>query len=148
MKKNYLKSAKVLLVMGSAMFFAACATISKYDQYAYQQTTSLKVDALNVMNLATGKYDSNASAVLNVNTSIDKMVEYEKNRPKNEVSEKMWVILQDSTQNLYGGFIKRWKTEGTLDPVFIKESQQMVGQAFDQISELESGKIKSQQVTN
>jgi hypothetical protein len=148
MKKNYLTSAKSLLIIGSALFFAACATISKFDQYAYEQTTSLKVDALNVMNLATEKYDSSANAVLTVNTSIDKMVEYEKNRPKNEVSEKMWVILQDSSQNLYGGFIKRWKKEGTLDTAFIKESQKMVGQAFDQISELESGKIKSQQVTN
>jgi hypothetical protein len=148
MKKNYLTSAKRFLIIGSALLFAACATISKFDQYAYQQTTSLKVDALNVMDLATGKYDSNATVVLGVNTSIDKMVEYEKNRPKNEISEKMWVILQDSTQNLYGGFIKRWKKEGTLDPVFIKESQKLVGQAFDQISELESGKIKSQQVTN
>ena len=148
MKKNYLTSAKSLLIIGSALFFAACATISKFDQYAYEQTTSLKVDALNVMNLATEKYDSSANAVLTVNTSIDKMVEYEKNRPKNEVSEKMWVILQDSSQNLYGGFIKRWKKEGTLDTAFIKESQKMVGQAFDQISELESGKIKSQQGTN
>lgn len=148
MKKNYLRCAKGILILSTAMMFAACSTISKYDQYAYQQTTSLKVDALNVMNLATTTYTSHQADVLTVSTSIDKMVEYKKNRPKNQVSEKMWTIIQDSTQNLYGGFVKRWKKEGTLDPVFIKESQQLVGQAFDQISQLESGKIKPQQVTN
>jgi len=144
MKKNYLKSAKRVLIMSSVIIFAACSTISKYDQYAYQQTTSLKVDALNVMDLATTAYNAHETDVQNVSTAIDKMVEYQKNRPKNQVSEKMWVIIQDSTQNLYGGFIKRWKKEGTLDPAFVKESQQLVGQAFDQISQLESGKIRPQ----
>ena len=134
--------------MAMIIVLAGCATISKFDQYAYLQSTTLKVDALNVMNLATQKYDTHTSDITGVNTAIDKMVEYEKNRPKNELSEKMWVMLKDTNQNLYGGFIKRWKKEGTLDAVFIKESQTLVGQAFDQVSQLESGKIKPQQATN
>ena len=33
-----------------------CASISSFDQHAYVQTTSVKVDAMNVMDLATEDY--------------------------------------------------------------------------------------------
>jgi hypothetical protein len=148
MNRNYYADVKYMLVVASVIALTGCATISKYDQYAYAQSTSLKIDALNVMNLASQKYDMHISDVTAVNTAIDKMVAYEGNRPKNELSEKMWVMLRDTNQNLYGGFIKRWKSEGTLSPAFIKESQVLIGHAFDQASQLESGKIKPQQATN
>ncbi|MDN3550030.1 hypothetical protein [Mucilaginibacter aquaedulcis] len=148
MNRNYYPGVKHMLVAASIIVLAGCATISRFDQYAYAQSTSLKVDALNVMNLASQQYDTHVSDITTVNTAMDKMVAYERNRPKNELSEKMWVMLRDTNQNLYGGFIRRWKNEGTLSPVFIKESQILIGQAFDQVSQLESGKIKTQQATN
>ena len=126
----------------------SCSTISKFDQYAYTQATSIKVDALQVMGQATGDYQLHTAEVSVVQTNISKMFEYEKNRPKNGVTEKMWTLLQDSTGHLFGGFIKRWQTEGKLDTVFVKEAQLLVGSSFDQISQLESGKIKPAQVTN
>lgn len=127
---------------------AGCATISKFDQYAYTQTTSIKVDALNMMNSATEPYELHKADVLKVTASVDKMFEYEKNRPKNMLTEKMWVVLKDSSGHLLGGFIKRWEAEGKLDAAFIKEAQGLVSASFDQISQLESGKIRSSQVTN
>ncbi|MBE7174019.1 MAG: hypothetical protein INR73_25825 [Williamsia sp.] len=132
----------------SVLLFLSCATIAKYDQYAYSQATSIKVDALGVMDLATGNYSDNQSAIKEVTTAIDKMYEYEKNRPKNEVSEKMWGLLRDSSGHLYGGFIQRWRKEGKLDKVFIDESKRLIGASFDQISQLESGKIKPAQALN
>ncbi|WP_221392722.1 hypothetical protein [Dyadobacter sp. NIV53] len=123
-----------------------CSTISKFDQYAYTQATSLKVDALNVMGHANEPYQNHKTEVIAVQTAIDKMFEYEKNRPKNNVSEKMWVIVKDSSGHLFGGFVKRWQKENTLDAAFIKETQQLVSNSFDQISQLESGKIKPTQV--
>lgn len=129
------------------IFFLGCSTISKYDQYAYTQATSIKVDALHVMNNATEQYEVHKAEVDKVMISIDKMLEYEKNRPKNVISEKMWVVLKDTSGHLFGGFVKRWEKEGTLNPVFIKEAQDLVSKSFDQISQLESGKIKSSQVS-
>ena len=133
---------------GMLLLLASCSTISKFDQFAYSQSTAIKVDALNVMGLATDSFAIHADDVAKVQTEIDKMYEYEKNRPKNSISEKMWVVLKDSTGHLFGGFVARWKKEGKLDEVFVQESQLLIGSSFDQISQLESGKIKSQQLTN
>lgn len=136
------------LIVATLLVLASCSTISKFDQYAYTQTTSLKVDVLNIMGHATDSFALHADEVLKVQTEMDKMYEYEKNRPKNLISEKMWVVLKDSTGHLFGGFVNRWKKEGKLGDVFVKESQLVIGSSFDQISQLESGKIKPQQVTN
>lgn len=131
-----------------SLLFLGCATISKYDQYAYSQATSIKVDALGVMDLATGNYADHQPAVKEVMTAIEKIYEYEKNRPKNGISEKMWALLKDTSGHLYGGFIRRWEREGKLDKVFIDESKRLIGASFDQISQLESGKIKPAQALN
>lgn len=129
-------------LLGWSLLLTGCATISRFDQYAYTQTTSLKVDVLSVMGRATESYPMHQAQAVNVKTSLDKMYEYEKNRPKNAVSQKMWSVLTDSTGHLYGGFIKRWEKEDKLDTAFIRISKELVGQSFDQISQLESGKIK------
>ena len=139
---------KIFMSCSLMAILAACSTISKFDQYAYTQTTSIKVDALNVMGMATDDYALHQADVAKVLTDISKMYEYEKNRPKNAVSEKMWTLVQDSTGHLFSGFIRRWQREGRLDTVFVKESQQLIGSSFDEISQLESGKIKPAQVTN
>lgn len=142
MKRYSMRRKFIVPVAALAVLLTACATISTFDQYAYTQTTSLKVDVLNVMAHATDDYLLHAEEVKNVTTSLNKIVEYEKNRPKNTVTQKMWTILADSTGNLYGGFIKRWQQKGKLDTAFIHASQDIVAQSFDQISQLESGKIK------
>jgi len=130
------------LLLCLTMALGSCATISKYDQYAYMETNSIKVDAVNIMADATDDYAAHQAEVTTLQTSIDKMIAYETNRPKNTISEKMWNLLNDPNGNLYGGFMVRWKREGKLDSVFISQSQKLVGQSFDQISQLESGKIK------
>ena len=140
--KQYLfPSLPILLIVG----LCACSTISRFDQYAYSQATSIKVDALSLMDVATEPFQQHQAASASVMTAIDKIYEYEKNRPRNSISEKMWGLLRDTSGHLYGGFVKRWQREGTLDPVFIQESKRLIGYSFDQISQLESGKIKTAQ---
>ncbi|ADQ79028.1 conserved hypothetical protein, secreted [Paludibacter propionicigenes WB4] len=121
---------------------AACATISSFDQYAYVQTTSLKVDALNTMQLATTDYTANEKTVQELQTKLQKAYEYEKNRPKNEITLKLWTILLNPEGHLLGGFIHRWEKDKKLNAIFIQEEKKIVGDAFDQIAGLESQKIK------
>ena len=137
-----------LLLLLTLLMSASCSTISKFDQYAYTQATSIKVDALELMDSATNDYQQYKASVSGMLNSIDKIYEYEKNRPKNTISEKMWSMMRDSTGHLYGGFIRRWQKEGKLDQVFIQESKKIISKSFDQISQLESGKIKPAQATN
>ena len=124
------------------LLFSHCATISGFDQYAYTQGTALKVDAMNIMNKATQPYASQQAGIEDVSTRIEKAYEYEKHRPKNLFTVKMWEIVKNPDRNLFGGFIKRWKEKDTLSAAFINEVKKQVGEAFDMIVELESKKIK------
>ena len=126
---------------------AGCATISRFDEYAYTQVTSLKVDALSVMDSAAMPYPQHATEARQVMTSLSKMYEYEKNRPKDKITVQMYKLMNDTSGHLFGGFIKRWEKQKALDKAFIIESKNIISAAFDQISMLESGKIKPSQVS-
>ncbi len=125
---------------------AGCASVSQFDQHAYIQVTSLKVDALNVMSLANDSYTMHEAEVHAVNMMLDKAYEYERNRPNNSLTLELWDKLRDTSGHLYGGFVRRWRREGTLRPAFVRESSKQVGEAFDIIAQLESKKIKPKQV--
>jgi hypothetical protein len=148
MNSPNLKKSSSLLLLSIVIMGTSCSTIDRYDQYAYTQTTSIKVDALNIMGQATEKYVNHQNDVTNVQSSITKMIEYKKNLPKNTISERMWVLINDPNGGSFGGFMQRWQKNGTLDSTFIKEAQKLVGQSFDQLSQLESGKIKPDQLNN
>lgn len=125
---------------------AGCATISRFDEYAYTQVTSLKVDALSVMDSATTPYPQHATQARQVMTALSKMYEYEQNRPKDKITVQMYRLMNDTSGHLFGGFVKRWEKSKTIDQAFINESKIIIGAAFDQISQLESGKIRPSQV--
>jgi hypothetical protein len=107
MKKNNLSTQiRNLTFLVVLISIAGCATISSFDQYAYTLTTSLKVDALNTMSLATDDYATNEKTVKELQTNLQKVYEYEKNRPKNEITLKMWDVLLNPEGHLLGGFMK------------------------------------------
>jgi hypothetical protein len=142
MFKFHSKKIIVCALVGVVGLTTSCAGISKFDQYSYTQATSLKVDALNIMANASDNFNLHQTQIVAVKTNLTKAYEYESNKPKNTISTKMWAMLIDSTGNSFGGFISRWQKENRLDTAFIRQSQMLIGQSFDQISGLESGKIK------
>jgi hypothetical protein len=142
MKKVLYKKNK-LLVLFFILLLSSCSTyISSYDQQAYTQTTSIKVDALNIMDSARTDYRFHLLAVQNLQTNLNKIYEYEKNRPQNDITIKLWDKLLDKNGHLLGGFIERWKSGAKISDVFISNCKEQVGEAFDIISGLESKKIK------
>lgn len=130
--------------------FSSCKTIASFDQYAYVQATSIKVDALNLMDKATSAYQSNFQQITSITTNMEKAFEYEKHRPDNEITTKMWTIIINPDGNLLGGFLSRWKASDSLNQVFIQEAKIQVAEAFDMVIELESKKIKpsDERITN
>ena len=143
--KFYVRSSVVILFCS---LLYSCATISGFDQYAYTQATSIKVDALNVMSMANENYADHLQDVSAVNTEIQKIYEYEKNRPRNAITTKMWAKMIDTTGHLYGGFMHRWKNQGKLSTAFIENERDLIAQSFDQIAGLESKKIKPSSIAN
>lgn len=118
-----------------------CALTAPYDQFVYKESTSLKVDALKLMDKAAKPFESQQEAVEKLNDQLDKLYEYELHRRKNGIRISMWNLLRDPEKNLLGGFLKRWKEKNTLGEPFIDEAKIQIGKAFDQLAELESGKI-------
>jgi hypothetical protein len=139
MKKIALNKTVAVL---AAVLIAGCAIISPFDQHAYERTTSLKVDALHVMSMATEDYTAHTQDIETLQLNLQKAYEYEKNRPKNEITTQMWALLLNPGEHLLGGFLTLWKEEGKLSETAVLRSQQQVGEAFDKIAGLESKKIK------
>ena len=141
--KTTLLKNKVVLLLALFLFFQSCATlISPYDHYAYVQTISVKVDALNLMDLATDSFHLHKKEIAAVQTAMKKIYEYEKFRPKNEITTKMWHTLKDTSRNLFGGFIVKWEKEKVVSKTYLENKKPQIATAFDQIIELESKKIK------
>ena len=116
--------------------------ISPFDQVAYEQATSLKVEALALMDKATESYSEHEKDANRLSLEAEKAHEYAKGRPKNEISAKQWELLIDPEKNLLGGFLKHWKEKGKLSATFIREAKALVAEAFNLIIWVEGGKIK------
>jgi hypothetical protein len=122
----------------------ACSPlISNFDQVSYQQVTSLKVDALSVMDEAVTDYAGHAGGVKDLQLKVDKAIEYDKHRPHNEITNEMWALLNDPQKNLLGGFLVKWQHDGKCSAVYVTEKKKQISFSFDQIAELESKKIKT-----
>lgn len=145
MKNIFLRNQFSVAIL--VILLASCTTIEPFNQKAYEQTTSLKVDALTTMDKATHPFSSERQSIESLKLNIEKAYEYAKGRPKNAEVVKQWIIIRDPSRNSLGGFIKRWKEQEInngkgLSPIFIQEAKGIVSDGFDEIIELESGKIK------
>ena len=137
-----IKSLYLILISSFAIFSCQSVKTALYDQYSYQQTTSIKVEASNVMDKATTPYSNNKEIVEKLLLDIDKLVEYEKNKPNNEITFAMWKILTDKEKNLLTGFFKRWEEKGSFSPVFLQEAKKQVTDALDLLIQYEVKKDK------
>lgn len=145
MKTIYIISYKFafLWILALLLNFSGCAPmIAEYDNVAYQQALSLKVDSLFLMNKATESYSNQVEAVERLEIDLEKAYEYAKGRTGNEEIIKLWEIMKDPERNLVGGFLKRWEKNNTLSQTFIDESKKTISEGFDQIIGLEIGLIR------
>jgi hypothetical protein len=139
--KRSLPVLLLLLLSSIWLLQSSCVTTAPYDQFVYKESTSLKVDALKLMDKAEKPFATQEKEIEKLNDQLDKLYEYEVHRKKNQLRIQMWDLLRNPEKNLLGGFLSRWKKEGQLGTTFISEAKIIVGRAFDQLAELESGKI-------
>jgi hypothetical protein len=134
---------RLAICVTSLVFFAACSTISPFNQKAYEQATSLKVDALSVMDKATAPFATQKQSVDALKLNLEKAYEYANGLPQNTETTQQWAIIKDPSRNSLGGFLKRWEEKSKLSTPFIQEAKGIVSDGFDAVIELESGKRKS-----
>lgn len=139
-----LKIKRILLLVAITMLTTACDSVKTtiFDQYSYQKTTELKVETSNLMDKATNPYKEHKEAVEKLLLDIQKLMEYEKNKPNNEITFAMWQLLNDKEKNLLAGFFKRWEEKETLSPNFLQESKNQVLEALDLLIQYEIKKDK------
>jgi hypothetical protein len=137
-----------LLLLFVGGFLIGCSTISNYDQTAYEHVTDLKVDTLVVMGKATDPYADHQREIGELQIALAKAYEYDRNRPLNEITVKLWDKLLDPAGALLGAFLLEWKEDGPLLPKYVQRKKEQIGEAFDTIIQLESGKLRASQVEN
>lgn len=135
-----------LVALFASAALTACSFIAHYDQVAYEHATNAKVDTLALMDKATQSYSEHQKEVDALVNELDKAYEYDRGRQLNKITIAQWDILRDPNRNLVGGFLKMWKKKGALSPVFVAEKKRQIGEAFDQIIQLESGKTRGTKV--
>src|SRR5437660_4468665 len=118
-----------LLVSG---WITRCNTISTYDQAAYAQGVNMKVDMLALMDKASGTYEAHTGDISKLNVALAKGYEYDKNRPRNEMTRQMWEVLlfkspSDPRNGIWPRFLEEWKAAGTLKPAEITNDKEDVG---------------------
>ena len=136
---------RVLLVFVVAFIGSVgCAsTVSPFSHIAYEMAVDLKVDTLEMMDLAELQYSEHSKQVQRLSTRLNKAYEFANGRPKNDLSARQWEIMISPDHFILGGFLHRWETEGSLSRGFIAEAKAIVSDAFDSIISLESGKLGS-----
>ena len=141
---SHLKSKLTAFLILISFSFASCVSTKTalYDHYSYQKTTEVKVEASTLMNEATSPYLFHKKEVDALFFNIDKLVEYEKNKPNNEITFAMWKMLTDKEKNLLTAFFKRWETKEVLSPVFLEESKKQILDALDLLIQYEIKKDK------
>ena len=132
----------VYLSVLALLLVTSCVSLRSavFDQYSYQKGTEIKVDATRLMDKASMQYDSQTAAIENLEAELEKMVEYEKNKPDNQISYAMWKMIADPNKKFIGGFLKLWEEKGTVNQIFADEAKGQVVEALDLILQYEGKK--------
>lgn len=138
MKRELYKIYPVILFV----ILTACTSTSIFNQRAYEQNISIKVESLVLMDKADQPYSNHIDKVEKLKLDIEKAYQYAIGLPNNDETVAQWEIITDPERNSIIGFLKRWKNENTLGRTFIENAMILISDHFDQVIELESGKRK------
>lgn len=139
---KYLKYTLVTLIYSSLFFSCNSIRTALFDQYSYQKTVEIKVEAENLIDKSTTPYTDHLQDIGELGLEIQKIIEYEKNKPNNEITYAMWQLLVDKDKNMLVGFFKRWKDKGELNSFFVKEAKAQIMQTMDLLIQYEIKKDK------
>ncbi len=142
MKHLKLKHFAFLILF--SLIFSSCSLTrtALFDQYSYEKTIELKVATNRLINKGATPYVVHKEEVENLFLDIEKLIEYEKNKPNNDITFAMWKMLADKEKNLLAGFFKRWEVNGIVSKSFLEEFKKQILEAFDLLIQYEVKKDK------
>ncbi|MCG6916216.1 MAG: hypothetical protein LJE89_01590, partial [Deltaproteobacteria bacterium] len=113
------------------------------NQHAYEQTTSLKVEALSLVLKANEPYNNHEKEIEQFKLKMLKAHEYARGIPKNKEATEQWAILINPEGKSMFGFLDFWKKNNEVSEMFAKEYKKEIEKHFNEIIELETGKMSS-----
>ena len=135
----------ISLLLPFLLMMASCTSISPYNETAYKYATSIKASSLQLLDKAQSTtYSANEKDIDALMLESRKAYEYALQRPNNEDSSDQWKIVLDPEESGLAGFMKKWKKDKQLNAQFVQFAKKEISTQFDQISALESGKVKKQ----
>jgi hypothetical protein len=134
---------RAITVMFAFLFYFGCNYIAPYNQRAYEQTTSLKVEALSLVAKASEPYSNHEKEIEQFKLRMLKAHEYAKGIPKNVEAAEQWAILINPQGRSMFGFLDFWKKNNQVSEVFAAEYEKEIEKHFNAIIGLEAGKISS-----
>ncbi|PPZ90978.1 hypothetical protein C3729_09865 [Cloacibacterium normanense] len=113
-----------------------------FDQTAYQKTVEIKVEADKLIDISKEDYSLHEKDIENLKNQVAFILEYEKNRPNNEISYTMWELMNNKDKSLLMGYFELWKKNKTLSSSFSEEAKKQIDEAFSILLKYESSKTK------
>lgn len=126
------------------LFLFSCNSIktSNFDQTAYQKTIEIKITADKLIDKYEEDYYLHEKDVENLKNQLVFILEYEKNRPNNEISFTMWELMNNKDKSLLMGYFELWKKNKTLSNSFSEEAKKQIDEAFSILLKYEASKTK------
>jgi hypothetical protein len=119
----------------------SCArTLASFDPVALQNATSLKDEALALMDQAGAPWATHEAAVNALMARVDAAWQHASNTPRNSGVASLWNEVRDPAGSLLPAFFGLWQRSGTLRAGDIVALKSNVSRAFDQIIQAEEAK--------
>ena len=122
---------------------SSCAT-SLYDHYTFTETITAKTEAESLIRQSVNSYQNYIPQIEAFKARVQKMSIYEREKDKNEITQKMWDYLNSEKSSL-SKFLILWEEKDSLNPAFTEEFSKQISSAFDLMIEYESKKSPESQ---
>lgn len=119
-----------------------CAPVSDFNQVAYNQSISIKTDALNLISKASDNYSDHQSEIDSLKLNVENAYQFSKTIPNNKETISQWEIIRDPQRSSLFGLLERWKSKTKLSDTFITQVKLLIASDFNTIIDFENNKRK------
>jgi hypothetical protein len=124
------------------LFLFGCAPVSDFNQVAYQQSVSIKTDALNLISKANENYFVHQFEIDSLKLNVENAYQFSKTISNNQETISQWEIIRDPNRSSLFGLLERWKNKTKLSDTFISEVKLLIASDFNMIIDFENNKRK------
>jgi len=124
------------------LFLIGCAPVSDFNQVAYQQSVSIKSNALTLISKANENYSVHQLEIDSLKLNVENAYQFSKTISNNQETISQWEIIRDPNRSSLFGLLERWKNKTKLSDTFISQVKLLIASDFNMIIDFENNKRK------